>query len=315
MPFPKGEAMHQSSHPVHLGEKSGVSSSFIPFCAYKSNLILSKDPLRLSNISFPLCTSFKPTILEGQLCYSIKLNENADEGKVNELMMLLDYNEDRWLASHFKNEAQSDSSYITTLNLDSAGEIQQEKAKIKIDTLSDYVGFGGGSYRIITAKRMTATPAFLEMSFGDRKCDIERFEDCRTRSLLKACNCVPDQLQGYHSTLKRCDPKGRECIESKFQGKFDCSVSCTGLHAHVHHEENKVNLRSCEGTKERPRKLCETPHMEEKGTSKHLLRMVKEYEGFKKTLFQSFDFNPFESHFGEAIFSDKNCSFFTISKV
>ena len=122
--------MQQSSHPAHLEGK--VSSSFIPFCAYKSNLILSRNPLWFSNISFPLCSSFKPTMLEGQLCHKIELNGKADTGRVNELMMLLDYNEDRWLVSRFKNEATFDSSHITTLNLDPAGDIQQDKAKIII---------------------------------------------------------------------------------------------------------------------------------------------------------------------------------------
>ena len=312
MLFSQGEAMQQSSHPAHLEGK--VSSSFIPFCAFKSNLILSRNPLWFSNISFPLCSSFKPTMLEGQLCHKIELNGKADTGRVNELMMLLDYNEDRWLVSRFKNEATFDSSHITTLNLDPAGDIQQDKAKIIIDSLSsDSVGFGGGSYKMITVKRMTATPAFLDMYREDRKCDIERFQDCRTRNLLNACNCIPGELQEYletqkHkygglSTLRRCDPRGRECIESKSQEKFNCSVSCEGLYIGGDHQESKVNPWACEEAKKNPEKLCETSDGDAR-TYKHLLRMVKEYKTFKKNKIQSFDFNSSqeEAQYGEAFF-------------
>ena len=168
-------------------------------------------------------------------------NQATQLTKRQKSLILLDYNEDRWLVSRFKNEATFDSSNITTLNLDTAGDIQQDKAKIIMDSLSsDSVGFGGGSYKMITVKRMTATPAFLDMYREDRKCDIERFQDCRTRNLLNACNCTPGELQEYLetqkqkygglSTMKRCDPQGRECIESKSQERFNCSVSCEGLY-------------------------------------------------------------------------------------
>ena len=236
--------MRQSSHPVHLNGEGDlqVSSSFIPFCAYKSNLVISKDPLWLSNISFPLCSSFEPTMHEGQLCYEIEPDGPADEGKVNELTMLLDYNEDRSLTPPCKNETRSYTSNITELNLDPAGNYQQQKAKIKIDTLSNY-GYGGGSYKMMTVKKMSATPAFLSMTEEERHCDIEKYQDCRTRATLEACQCVPGHLKeyfdanmqnsGHLAILNICDPKGRECIESKSQEKFNCSVSCEGIHADV----------------------------------------------------------------------------------
>ena len=299
--------MRQSSHPAHIGGQVDTSSSFIPFCAYKSNLVISENPLWLPNISYPLCSSFKPTILEGQLCYKIELDAPADQGKVNEMMILLDYNEDRSLTSPFKTHHMSFSSNITTMNLDPAGNYQQDKAKIKIDTLSNYVGFGGGSYKMISVKRMTGTPDFLGMSHEERKCDIERFQDCRTRMLLEACDCVPGQLEEYFGThkqtygklanLKRCDPRGRDCFESKSQDMFNCSVSCEGVHADVQHEENKVNLMTEENHE------MSSEKQNGAGNFENLLRMVKEYKTFKKSLVTSFDFDPsaLQAHFGEAI--------------
>ena len=73
------------NHPPHL--TSSWSSAFIPFCAYKINLNFSKNPFELPGIAFPLCSSFLPTILEGQRCYKLKLNDTSGEGKKNELML------------------------------------------------------------------------------------------------------------------------------------------------------------------------------------------------------------------------------------
>ena len=80
------------SHPPHL--TSSWSSGFIPFCAYKTGLNLSKQTDTLPGITYPLCSSFFPTVLEGQLCYELKLNDTSGQGKGYELMLLLDYNED-----------------------------------------------------------------------------------------------------------------------------------------------------------------------------------------------------------------------------
>ena len=59
-------------------------------------------------------------------------------------MLLLDYNDDGGRLSKEK------------LNFDRAIEsVQRENAKIQINTLSPYLGFGGGSYQMTDVKRMT----------------------------------------------------------------------------------------------------------------------------------------------------------------
>ena len=154
------------SHPPHL--RSNWSSTFIPFCAYKTDLNFSQMSAALDDTTFPLCSSFLPTTLEGQLCYKLKLNKTSGKGKKNELMMILDYNEDRslqfllrGLVSVMSNLIKS-SSQNRTLNFDTAVEsIQDPSAKIQIKTLSPYVGFGGGSYQMAAVKRMTAKEDFL----------------------------------------------------------------------------------------------------------------------------------------------------------
>ena len=176
------------SHPPHL--KTALSSALIPFCAFKTNLDFSQNSFAPQGISFPLCSSFLPTILEGQLCYNLKLNKTrlSGQGKENELMMLLEYNEDRSLQVSSDRRDAVKSSH-KTLNFNTAVEsIQGVSAKIQINTLSPFVGFGGGLYVMSVVKRMTAKEDFLQMPL---------YEDCRTMKLMQRCNCVPWELSGY----------------------------------------------------------------------------------------------------------------------
>ena len=103
-----------------------------------------------------------------------------------------------------------------TMDLDdSVLSLQGVSAKVHIDTLSPYTGFGGGIYTMAVVKKMTATEDFLGMPLKDRRCEVESFEDCRTKKLLEACNCVPWEVSQYQvgvvskeilSTLSTSEP-------------------------------------------------------------------------------------------------------------
>ena len=144
-------------------------------------------------------------MLDGQLCFKLKLNKTADKGKANELMLLLDYNEHHSIpsmATKQKLPDQLSASWLQAFGIVSTGmnmgtsvrSIQGTAAKIHIDTLVPYVGFGGGRYKITNAKRMTAKPDFLDMSFGDKGCESKMYEDCRTEKLIEKCACVPYEV-------------------------------------------------------------------------------------------------------------------------
>ena len=182
--------MADLSHPPHL-LSSDYLSAFIPFCAFATSMVFSKPEVWLPNISFPLCSSFHPTILEGQLCYKLKVNKTSGKGKRNELMLLLDYHEDLSMHYSFGDVDNIDSQTTTTFNLDAIESLQMKEARIQINTLSSDKEFGEGTYKMSVVKKMTAKSAFLEMPMKDRKCQVEPFEECRTRALLEECNCVP----------------------------------------------------------------------------------------------------------------------------
>ena len=184
-----GENSSQVSHPPHL--TSTWSSAFIPFCAYKTDLNISKNPLSLLGLTFPLCSAFLPTILEGQLCYELQLNKLSDQGKRNQLMFVLDYNEDRSLQISSEDNKVADASKETMDFDDAVHGVQGVSAKVHIGSLSPYTNYGGGDFIMTDIKRMRSTDSFLEMPLEQRNCEVELFEECRTRNLLRECNCVP----------------------------------------------------------------------------------------------------------------------------
>ena len=104
------------------------SSAFIPFCAYKTDLNISKKSLALPGITYPLCSSFLPTVLEGKLCFELKLNATSGQGKGYELMLLLDYNEDMSL------HTSSNENLKEKLIFDRA--IERKSAKINHNSLT-----------------------------------------------------------------------------------------------------------------------------------------------------------------------------------
>ena len=81
-----------SNHPPHL---KNSPSAFIPFCEYTGNMLSVGE--YIENFDFPVCNSFRPTVLGGQLCYQFDVNSietNTTSGQPY-LMFVLDYNEDR----------------------------------------------------------------------------------------------------------------------------------------------------------------------------------------------------------------------------
>ena len=133
----------------------------------------------------------------------------SGQGKENQLMLLLDYHEDRTLqTSSFKiqdevtdriQEHVDDGQFSKrTMNFGAAVDgIQGVSAKIQINTLSPYVQFGGGTFTMTAVKRMTAKDGFLKMPLKDRNCNIDLYEECRTRKLLQECKCVPWEVPGF----------------------------------------------------------------------------------------------------------------------
>ena len=76
-----------------------LPSALIPFCAYKSNL--ETLGTSIPGLSFPVCNAFQPTILHGQLCYSLDIEnmsleeERTRQGKMDGILIIIDPNKER----------------------------------------------------------------------------------------------------------------------------------------------------------------------------------------------------------------------------
>ena len=93
--------------------------------------------------------------------------------------------------------ASFDSKFkVKTVNFAPDEDINEREVKVEIGTLTPFKGFRVGTCKMTAVKRMTAKPDFLKMSLEERNCEVELYEDCRTRKLLEECGCVPWEVQG-----------------------------------------------------------------------------------------------------------------------
>ena len=82
-----------SFHPPHLELENGrlLPKALIPFCSYQG-IMLGK---KIKNWDFVTCDKFRPTLLNGQLCYSLNISQvvPSTESKGNNkngLLLVLD---------------------------------------------------------------------------------------------------------------------------------------------------------------------------------------------------------------------------------
>ena len=90
-----------TNHPVHVQDEEGNKSpsAFIPFCAFGKNI--SRISKFKDEFTVPACNSFKTKFMKDQVCYEVDLNNiTREESKLQDLkeglMLILDYNEDRF---------------------------------------------------------------------------------------------------------------------------------------------------------------------------------------------------------------------------
>ena len=141
--------------------------------------------------NFTACSNFKPTVLTGQLCYSLDLSAitgiKTQVGPNFGLMMVLD-------PGRVENEdnEEKEVSEIVSMDLQPVSAATSS-AKIYLNTLESFTDFRAGTYALSVLKKMTGTQSFLKMA--DKPCQLEVFEDCENQRYLeevkKHCGCVP----------------------------------------------------------------------------------------------------------------------------
>ena len=168
-----------SLHPINLKPDTNGNlppSALVPFCFYQ------EDHNRPGPTKF--CDKFEPTILEGQLCYSLnvtKFERKATKtGKKNGLFLLLDPN---------PYPVKSSNGRVKNAKND------QESFKVYIHTLTQHSLFGPGVYSMHILKKMTGTESFRQLQDNKKNCQVHSRELCQTIKFLERvkenCNCVP----------------------------------------------------------------------------------------------------------------------------
>ena len=120
--------------------------------------------------------------------------------------MLLDLNGDRSVQTSSKKTKENDDLEFSRkiLNFDTSVEgLQATSSKVQINTLSPYIHVGGGTFTMTLVKKMTGKPDFLDMPPEKRECEVELYDDCRTRKLIRECNCVPWELPGFQVCITK----------------------------------------------------------------------------------------------------------------
>ena len=182
-----------STHPAHLTDSRGnlTPAAFVPFCAFQT-VLLGQDR---QDLPFIACDKFRPTVLEGQLCYSLDpalLNKKTKAGIEAGLLLVLD-------------SGKSEASLNTRLNLDQTMKIRNinikpliedgSTARIYLNTLARFTTTRNGSFAMSALKSMTGSQNFMNLPDDTKKCQVESYESCNVKGYLEAvkeqCGCVP----------------------------------------------------------------------------------------------------------------------------
>ena len=132
---------------------------------------------KIKNWDFVTCDKFRPTLLNGQLCYSLNISQvvpstESKSSNKNGLLLVLD---------------QPSSLDIV--------DNQKPTITIHMNTLASFSDYRPGKYAMTALKKMTGTEAFMSMSNSEKKCQLESVEQCNKERVLAAfereCNCYP----------------------------------------------------------------------------------------------------------------------------
>ena len=130
IPQPKKIYFLCSRHPVHIvGEDNQLSpSAFIPFCEFGGNM--SAMATKINQFDMPVCSSFKPKILNDQLCYETYSLKGSEQDLKRGLILLLDYNEDRQVSSESQSVKEENNLYAKFIKTK-----KEDKTMINLNTI------------------------------------------------------------------------------------------------------------------------------------------------------------------------------------
>ena len=155
------------------------------------------------NLTFPVCNSFKPTIFDGDLCYSIDVSNSimSDERNIGflikekKLLLAVDPESSLVAIDDAPNLGTSTAHTI----IPEREKIPSKSISIHVNNLVRYTDARPGVYKLSQLKKMSGSDGFLGLPTETRQCQTEVQEKCKTRSFVEAlqerCGCVPWSLR------------------------------------------------------------------------------------------------------------------------
>ena len=162
-----------------------------------------------SNLSFPVCNSFKSTTFDGQLCYSIEVENNIH----NEKKLLLAIDPESSLVEDKTPKLGKTEKKPVGMIMERE-KIPSNSISIHLNNLVRYTDARPGIYKLSQLKKMSGSDGFLGLPNEMKQCQIEAEEECRTRSFFEAlqdrCSCVPWSLRPMIETQVRKAKLGQD---------------------------------------------------------------------------------------------------------
>ena len=176
-------------------------AALIPYCAYTGNMNITGE--YTDSLSFPVCNQFKPTVLEGQLCYELDISVVVKQekeydgrtkaGKGKGILLVIDPG-----ITKIENKNLQQNFVDIKGLLRTESESVQDTANIHIGSLVKFTDHRPGMYVMSSLKKMTGTDNFLALPDASKSCQIESLEECQTQRYIekvrRECGCVPWSL-------------------------------------------------------------------------------------------------------------------------
>ena len=186
-----------TNHPVHLFNDNyrELPSALIPFCAFGTDMkIVGKT---FNNFSFPVCDSFRPTLLKGKACYKLEVTPEMQTkvGIEGGLTLMVDQSKEKSVAPSSSNKNTVEEK--TSIRL--IEPTVDRSVEIYFPTIASYTSSKAGNFLLDSLKVMTVTESFSNLPLNIKNCLEHKVEDCQNDRLLKAsqseCGCLPWSLK------------------------------------------------------------------------------------------------------------------------
>ena len=150
-----------------------------------------------SDLPFQACNKFYPTVLEGNLCYSLNLSsirtEKSQAGENAALMIFIDEGTANQNIKQDGSSSGIDDKFYHLELKDS--EDVASSVSINLNLLSSFSAHRAGSYAMSSLKKITGTENFLGQTEEKKNCKLETREDCQKKSYIanvqEKCGCFP----------------------------------------------------------------------------------------------------------------------------